>query len=439
MAGSVCGSAALPQLPPEEPPEARLFASDLEAVRFIQKRWRTRHARKMLASFPSLEKLRSMYIDEKAARAGAADSKWYTSLALAAREHVRQSKEVADFCDEAWTAITQAARHGLGENAKEDAMASGLQMAEVEALAAQARSELDGGLNKEAYVIMARKLYLVAKLQENDDDLDKRDMFETAEDDWEDDTQGALLLTEAAFKRCWFQLVDLYTENINAEEYAQWASDTLNTITRVHPQTGTRVWRDDADILRLFEPRETPNEQRAFEERVSSWTIFFEPPKLSVASIARAAVQRQREDRRRSTAIARRQSVEEAQRRTSCGEALRAFHSGGSSASQRRISGAIGAHIPLYMSSPFVEPLRNLARSAKLRDGSGTPSRPLSSGGSRRAACKAPRWAAPWAALGRMFGSDLQTHHRTSFVDDMDCILVQGIDCIVYTGHTAHW
>ena len=30
-----------------------------------------------------------------------------------------------------------------------------------------------------------------------------------------------------------------------------------------------------------------------------------------------------------------------------------------------------------------------------------------------------------------MFGSDLQTHHRTSFVDDMDCILVQGIDCIV--------
>ena len=299
MAGSVCGSAALPQLPPEEPPEeppeARLFASDLEAVRFIQKRWRTRHARKMLASFPSLEKLRSMYIDEKAARAGAADSKWYTSLALAAREHVRQSKEVADFCDEAWTAITQAARHGLGENAKEDAMASGLQMAEVEALAAQARSELDGGLNKEAYVIMARKLYLVAKLQENDDDLDKRDMFETAEDDWEDDTQGALLLTEAAFKRCWFQLVDLYTENINAEEYAQWASDTLNTITRVHPQTGTRVWRDDADILRLFEPRETPNEQRAFEERVSSWTIFFEPPKLSVASIARAAVQRQRE------------------------------------------------------------------------------------------------------------------------------------------------
>ena len=39
MAGSVCGSAALPQLPPEEPPEARLFASDLEAVRCEVENW----------------------------------------------------------------------------------------------------------------------------------------------------------------------------------------------------------------------------------------------------------------------------------------------------------------------------------------------------------------------------------------------------------------
>ena len=67
------------------------FESEESAARYLQRKWRSREVRKLLASFPSIEQLKSIYLDKKAQAAGAAGSRWYSSFALAAREHVRMS------------------------------------------------------------------------------------------------------------------------------------------------------------------------------------------------------------------------------------------------------------------------------------------------------------------------------------------------------------
>ena len=197
------------------------FTTDEAAVKYIQRKWKGRHLRRMLARFPSIDQLKSMYLDPKAQAAGAATSKWYTGLALAAREHVRLSDEVNDCCREAWIAINEAARHWAGERAREVGLAAKMAPDDIERSVLLAQSALDHGLTREVYDVMSQKLYILGKLQEEDDDIDANDMLETAQEDWEDDTGGAPLLTEEAFKRSWFQLIDLHVESIDAEEYVE--------------------------------------------------------------------------------------------------------------------------------------------------------------------------------------------------------------------------
>jgi hypothetical protein len=44
----------------------RIFGSDEEAARYIQRKYRGRNMRKILALFPSLDQLKDIYLDEKA-------------------------------------------------------------------------------------------------------------------------------------------------------------------------------------------------------------------------------------------------------------------------------------------------------------------------------------------------------------------------------------
>ena len=219
--------------------------------------------------------------------AGAADSKWYTSQALKAREHVRLSAEVDENCNTAYDAIMEASRHWAETEAVEAALKQGMPPDSIAAAGEAAVSALAKGLTKDAYAIMARKLYLMSKLHEDDIDFDTRDMLESAEEDWADDSGGRPVMDKEAFKRCWFQLVDLHTEHINAEDYVEWADDTLETITRVDPETGGRIWREDAELLERFGPRASASEQSAFDARRRHWTSTFKAMK-SAATVMRA-------------------------------------------------------------------------------------------------------------------------------------------------------
>ena len=136
--------------------------------------------RKMLAKFPSLEQLKAIYMDEKAIAAGASGSKWYTALALAAREHVRMSDEVAEACQLAWVSVMQAAHHQAGSDE------SG-----VDAAGTASRAALQAGLTREAYEAMSRKLYLLSKLLDGDVNIDAADCRASAEEDWREDAGSA--------------------------------------------------------------------------------------------------------------------------------------------------------------------------------------------------------------------------------------------------------
>ena len=322
-----------------------------QAARVIQRMYKSRKARALLKLFPDLDELRNIYIDEKAAAAGADKSELYTPTALRQRETLRRSEEVADFCEEAWVGIMQAATHWASQKAHEQAIADGLPK-QGDALAAQARSRLEFGMTREAYHVMSRKLYLIGKLMDDDDDIDERDMFETAEEDWHDDAQGSDIVGEDGFKRCWFQLVDLHTNNMNLREYQQWHRETLDLLTVVDPKTGTRVYREDMYYFSLFAPREDKASQRAFNERMKLWGAIFEPPPLSMAEAARLAMQRAR-------AAAR-----AAQADGSGPRERAAFSAGGTGKSQRTARGQMGEQIDYYAQEAYVDPVRNFTRGA---------------------------------------------------------------------------
>ena len=107
------------------------FENDEAAAIFIQRKYKSRNARKLLALFPSLQQLKDVYLDEKAKAAGAADSKWYTSQALKAREFIRRSEEVQQLCEEAWQAVMNSSRQAAYDSAFAKAMTEGWPQAEA--------------------------------------------------------------------------------------------------------------------------------------------------------------------------------------------------------------------------------------------------------------------------------------------------------------------
>ena len=144
----------------------------------------------------------------------------------------------------------------------------------------------------------------MSKAGDGEVDIDVDDVLETAQEDWDADTDGLSHLTEEAFTRCWFQLIDvsvlisymrhahtrrlpllhiqpsrcrsqaraalthadstlrrvalllcacarLHTDSLDAAEYAAWGDGTLHMITEVDPATGMRVWRADRELVRV--------------------------------------------------------------------------------------------------------------------------------------------------------------------------------------------
>ena len=71
-----------PLSPSVDSTSARYKARDDAARRiqsFLRSRLRRGHGKRMLAMWPSLSRLKELYLDREAVKAGAKDSKWYTN------------------------------------------------------------------------------------------------------------------------------------------------------------------------------------------------------------------------------------------------------------------------------------------------------------------------------------------------------------------------
>jgi len=82
------------------------------------------------------------------------------------------------------------------------------------------------------------------------DDFDPSNAAETAEADWEVDSAGHDHLDYMRFSMSWFQLADLWTEGISADQYASFLEDVMACIAEVGPD-GTLRLRKENDIRTL--------------------------------------------------------------------------------------------------------------------------------------------------------------------------------------------
>ena len=229
-----------PLSPSVDSTSARYKARDDAARRiqsFLRSRLRRGHGKRMLAMWPSLSRLKELYLDREAVKAGAKDSKWYTNEMIVQREALKNDPMVVAALAEAWTVITSASFSPGGASAS---------------------------LSFESYAAMSRKLYLVLELERAErlkkrvPSVDASECRRAIEDEWAADSGGAERMGRPHFESAWFQLADLHTKAVGAVMYAQWILDKLHKIcvTRVPtpgqlpaPTGKGYEWRSDDEIM----------------------------------------------------------------------------------------------------------------------------------------------------------------------------------------------
>ena len=73
--------------------------------------------------------------------------------------------------------------------------------------------------------------------------------YQMALHDWEIDTGDSDYLTFAMFKKSWFQLVDLWTEEVSEEEYVAFLDQLIQRLLRRSSVSSDILFRNDSDIL----------------------------------------------------------------------------------------------------------------------------------------------------------------------------------------------
>ena len=156
-----------------------------------------KHGRSSLLSlWPAIDRLHSTYLDEKALRAGAEDCEWYTDEMMIAREKLKHDRDVVEALQLAWERISPPSER----------------------------------LTHEDYIVMSRKIYLALKADAEEGDFDPHDCLDDVEEDWLEDSGGKQFLGGGDFFKCWFQLADLNTSNVDAQEYAEFIYKLSNAI-----------------------------------------------------------------------------------------------------------------------------------------------------------------------------------------------------------------
>ena len=198
-------------------------ASDevVQAAIWLQRLIRSRAAMRSFRAITTKEaiaKLRGMFIDDRARKAGADTNPLYANAVLASRNALRTDLLVVQALAHFWTNVNLAAG---GSN----------------------------GLNFDQYCVMSRKLYLACHSLECSHEISPGEFLATLEKDWSTDTGGASMssgiIDEAAFNRSFFELADVYTDGVDGKEYATFLRKMANSI--VDPKGAT--WRTDSQLL----------------------------------------------------------------------------------------------------------------------------------------------------------------------------------------------
>ena len=207
------------------PPKSELNPTDkaVECVQRCIRRWKAKkHGRSILALWPSLDQIRSLYFDEAAIAAGARDNPLYSDEALVAREALRTAPLVVD-------ALEYVAEACLGPASEGNTM------------------------GRDAYLAMSRKLYLVLRMA-GEEELDPAECARLMERDWAADSGGRGFIERQQITDAWFQLADLHTSEVSASQYAGWLRQTLDDIAALHAGAfgrGLRMWewKPDSEII----------------------------------------------------------------------------------------------------------------------------------------------------------------------------------------------
>ena len=232
------------------------------ACRLLQRFFRSRKAKRafeMLTSKETIQRLKDMFLDPKALAAGAADSELYTIGMLSARDALRTDPLVIAALDDAWSAATAAAGSSGGD-----------------------------AIDFDGYMALSRKLYLACFAENSDSKIDPNEFRSGAEDEWlvdSADTPG--YLSKDAFMKSWFELADVHTESVDANEYATWLRRITNKCIYISGSgSGKVAWRTDAQLLdavrdaahltkKKFEPRRKRWEEAA---ELFDWDGMGKPP-----------------------------------------------------------------------------------------------------------------------------------------------------------------
>ncbi|KOO22121.1 calmodulin-like 5 [Chrysochromulina tobinii] len=135
----------------------------------------------MLALWPSLSKLRGLYLDDRAIKAGAKESEMYTDEMIVRRETLRSDNLVQAALEEFWVSVPRLAVDRL---------------------------------SKSEYMTLARKFYLISMIEEGmADQLDSNGWRTDAEQDFAADAHRKDHLTKSDFFASWFECADLHTKD----------------------------------------------------------------------------------------------------------------------------------------------------------------------------------------------------------------------------------
>ena len=128
-------------------------------------------------------------------------NRYYTEEALRRRLRLRADPAVVAALDAIWAAATGAASRGRGGRTRER-------------------------LTRKQYLTMHRKIALAL-----DPTVAPREAAEAAEEEWALDSEGRGCLDREKFDWCWFELADLWTETVDADEYVRFLTTMLGLIT----------------------------------------------------------------------------------------------------------------------------------------------------------------------------------------------------------------
>ena len=99
----------------------------------------------------------------------------------------------------------------------------------------------DEVIDKSEYKIMHRKIVLHLQPMATPNEA-----MEAAEEDWLRDSMGEEGLSKERFIISWFELADLWTEDMSAEEYEEFLRETMEAIVRRRPD-GLVEWQRDRE------------------------------------------------------------------------------------------------------------------------------------------------------------------------------------------------